>query len=165
MPIQSILNENVRDKIYSLEKTTLSEAQKFLIEFHKSNEYTKLTSTELTDLCEEDIICLALTHKPEDANKMDIKIFKNAILNVYLKSENDLNDDEKEDLREDDFDSFCYAIENDKKNDNRLKSAVSILKAMNYSQNIFPMKNKEFRVFRCEYTSRGDLAPKKRTLS
>ncbi|STX55493.1 DnaJ domain-containing protein (plasmid) [Legionella sp. D16C41] len=153
---QNILDEITRAKIYSLGNHSLSEAQGFLTKFRASDMYEKLTSVDISELDDEDIICLTLTRKAEDTKKIDINILKSAILNVYLKINNDL---EKEGtnlkpLLEGDFDLFCNYIGHDLTKNTILtgiEAAIAILKAINYSQNIFFTEHKSFSIFRHQY--------------
>src|ERR1700722_20094810 len=115
MPGQNIIDEPTRNRIYSLVNLTLTEAQKFLTEFRTSAIYSSLISTDLINLSDEDIICLALTRQAEDTTKIDITLLRNAIFHVYLQNQDQqLNEDEYAELLEN-FDLVCLVIGQTKK--------------------------------------------------
>ncbi len=79
----SILKETTRRKIFSLASDTLAKAQEYLKTFHTTSEYKELISTHKAELSDEDIICLALSRKAEDTNKIDVKRLGEAIRNFH----------------------------------------------------------------------------------
>ncbi len=134
---KNILDKQTREKIYSLSESSLLAAQQYLAVFHASTQYKQLVQTKRSNLCDEDIICLALTRKPSDLNKIDFIKLKNAIFNIYLDNE----PLDYKDFINDDFYNLCMKIAELKRHDilmKGLKAATFVLIAMNYSTTVFP---------------------------
>lgn len=150
----SVIDEQTKSEIFALNSHTLSEAQPFLTNFRDSNTYQSLITSDLTELDDEDIICLTITRRAEDTNKINIRLLKEAITNISLKNVDDIEYyNYLIKLYEDDFDLFCRIVgdssgDNFKKDSLILKPVILILQAMNYSRNAFITKDKSFILLR-----------------